>query len=194
MNYRQKKGATKTQFDLGAERLQYSVEDSSGKANFALDYEDLPNETSEFVEKNTWYRNVGVLWMLLGLCFMGYDFIQTGEIGGYFWLVVGMITYGVYLFRQTEFTVFATTRGPIYVVKDDTHDQIIEDLHTRKADVLRQRYGAFNPNNEPEIELRKFRWLNEEGAISDEEYDTVVQQIRLGIKPSSQDPSGLHLN
>jgi len=194
MNYRQKKGSTKTQFDLGTERLQYSVEDSSGKANFALDYEDLPNEASELVEKNTWYRNVGVLWMLLGVFYMGYDFIQTGEIGGYFWLLVGMATYGFYMLRQTEFTVLSTPRGQVFVVKDDNHDRIIEDLRTRKAETLRQRYGAFNPNNEPEIELRKFRWLNEEGAISDEEYDTVVQQVRLGIKPSSQTPGGLHLN
>ena len=194
MDYRQKKNATTTEFTFEADKLRYSVEDSSGRNGFSVPYEEFPNEAGELVEKNPWYRNVAVLWMLLGAVAMAFNYVESGEVGGVFWLVLGLITYGIYRYKKTEYSVFNTAYGRVFVIKDKDHDAIVDEIRSRKRSILRERFGTIDFNNPPEVELRKFQLLKEEGAISEEEYEKVCQQIKLGMGTERTSNGGIHLN
>jgi hypothetical protein len=182
MPYRQQKNATTTTFDFEAERLLYEVEDPSGRHRFVVPYEAVPSETGELVEKNTWFRNVGLLWLLLGVVSVGFGALdgslRAGDVGSLFWLVLGAITYGLYLWWQTTYTVYDTPRGRVFVIRDGQHDRIVAELAERKRTFLREHFGALDPTEQPEAELRKFAWLREEGAISEEEFEEIRQHIR----------------
>lgn len=74
----QKKGKNKHTFRLGQEQFEYAYEDASGKGDAEIYYGDLPLKRSEQIEQNDWLRNVGVLWILLGLFQSGYGSFTRG--------------------------------------------------------------------------------------------------------------------
>ena len=64
-----------------------------------------------------------------------------------------------------------TSEGPIYVMEDKQHDDIMHELTGRRVARLLKLYGAFNADNSIEQERQKYAWLVKEKVISREEAD-----------------------
>jgi len=97
----QKSGSNKAVYNFLDDKLKYSIKDSSGKNTFSIDYGSIPYEDfSEIEQKNAWYRNVGILWCLLGLVITSMRFFEDGVLSVSMWVSIGFVCLLVYWFYK----------------------------------------------------------------------------------------------
>lgn len=190
MRYDQKKNGNKISFVLNRENLSYSLSDKQHNIAFKVEYEQIPMESFTVREMNTWLRNVGLLWLVLGAVFTVIDYM-AGELRPSIWLFVGAGCYVTFLIRQTEFIYFDTNKGRILIINDAQGQEIHDMIQQRRVTQIRERYGQINWNNDPEQEVRRFRWMEENGVISESEYNEIEAKIRLRL-PDGEKPFELN--
>jgi hypothetical protein len=77
---------------------------------------------------------------------------------------------------RKDYTVLATPGGNILIAKRGAHDAIIEQLQKRRMAAL-AKLVVIDPAQSPWKEVKKFKWLRDEGVISDGEYQAYSQTI-----------------
>ena len=193
--FKQKKFSNKTTFEFGDETLTYTVEDKGGGGDFSFYYSDFPQNSTMKIEKNGWLKNVGLIWVAIGvlqLCIaIG---TQSSLSGKGFWLFIGLICLVVYRIAITKYSVFRLENGTVYIIKDKKHDKIIEEIYDRRKKQLLLWYGEINTDNDAENEIAKFRWLQNQNVISKEEADKKIAEIELSHTASQEVPGGGQLN
>lgn len=186
MKIEQRKFSTKTTFNFEDDGITYEVRDGSGATAFRTDYEDISFETSYFEERNVWFRNVGYLWLAIGVVATGFRF-QEGKPTLSIWIILGIGFVGWYYLRRIGYTIFDAPKGRILIIRDGKHDQIVQTIVERRRACLRNRYAAVDPHNSPEAEARRFAWLHEHEIISDDEHADALKKISSGLSQEYDD-------
>lgn len=180
MEFIQKKRGVKQTFTLRDDHFNFAYEDKSGSGDIDLNYVDFPQKSSVSIEQNEWLRNVGLLWIALGVAQIGWAIFNDLSLSGKgFWLMVGMACVLWAHFSKTRYSVFRTERGNVLVMQNKQHQQIVETLHARRKAQLRDWYGDVNPDNELENEIRKFQWLVEQDVMTQAESEQKIAQAQL---------------
>ena len=180
MEFIQKKRGVKQTFTLKDDHFNFAYEDKSGSGDIDLNYVDLPQKSSVSIEQNEWLRNVGLLWIALGVAQIGWAIFNDLSLSGKgFWLMVGMACVLWAHFSKTRYSVFRTERGNVLVMQNKQHQQIVETLHARRKAQLLDWYGDVNPDNELENEIRKFQWLVEQDVMTQAESEQKIAQAQL---------------
>ncbi|HBY39192.1 hypothetical protein [Marisediminitalea sp.] len=180
MEFIQKKRGVKQTFTLRDDHFNFAYEDKSGSGDIDLNYVDLPQKSSVSIEQNEWLRNVGLLWIALGVAQIGWAIFNDLSLSGKgFWLMVGMACVLWAHFSKTRYSVFRTERGNVLVMQNKQHQQIVETLHARRKAQLLDWYGDVNPDNELESEIRKFQWLVEQDVMTQAESEQKIAQAQL---------------
>lgn len=177
----QKRAGHRVEFQFGEESLKYSVKDPSGSTSFSLPYEEVPDEYSELEERRVWFRNVGYIWIIIGLCDVGYRYTESSKWVLPFWLLLGLACLGYYYLSSTHFIVYNTARGRMFVIVDKKKDQVLKELGTRRSALLKKRFARVIDPSNPDRESARFEWLKQNGVISEDEYDNLMVDLRLGI-------------
>ncbi|WP_334022387.1 hypothetical protein [Alteromonas sp. S015] len=194
MEFIQKKYSTKHTFTFFDEHFNFAYKEKSGEGDIDLNYADVPNKHSIQIQQNDWLRNVGFLWIAIGVAQIGYALYSEASLSGKgFWLLLGCLCLAWAAFSKIKYSVFRTEKGNIFVINDKNHDSIIEEIKTRKNKQLLDWYGDINPNNELETEINKFKWLAEQNVISQEEAEHKIAQTEILSKESFELP-GERLN
>lgn len=180
MEFIQKKRGVKQTFTLRDDHFNFAYEDKSGSGDIDLNYVDFPQKSSISIEQNEWLRNVGLLWIALGVAQIGWAILNDLSLSGKgFWLMVGMACVLWAHFSKTRYSVFRTERGNVLVMQNKQHQQIVETLHARRKAQLLDWYGDVNPDNELENEIRKFQWLVEQDVMTQAESEQKIAQAQL---------------
>jgi hypothetical protein len=180
MEFIQKKRGVKQTFTLRDDHFNFAYEDKSGSGDIDLNYVDFPQKSSVSIEQNEWLRNVGLLWIALGVAQIGWAIFNDLSLSGKgFWLMVGMACVLWAHFSKTRYSVFRTERGNVLVMQNKQHQQIVETLHARRKAQLLDWYGDVNPDNELESEIRKFQWLVEQDVMTQAESEQKIAQAQL---------------
>lgn len=176
----QKKGSNKHTFTFHDDYFNYAVEDKNGSLDENFRYIDFPNKSSVVIERNEWLRNVGALWIVIGLFQLGSAMYAGDPLSGKgFWMVIGILCIGWSYFSTIKYSVFAMDPIKVYVIQERYHDVIVEEIKGRRIQQLRKYYGDVDPENDPENEIEKFRWLQKEGVISEEELKQKIAEIEF---------------
>lgn len=180
MEFVQKKGSTKHTFTFNDDFFNFSYKDKSGSGDTDFNYGDLPRKSSLKIEENEWARNVGYLWCLLGVSYSIYDsyILETLKID-FLLISLGLGCLLWAFLTKISYTVWQTERGNIFVIKDKKHDDVIDELNTRRKKQLLSWYGDINPDNELENEIDKFKWLVKENVMSDEEARVKIAEVEF---------------
>jgi hypothetical protein len=110
-------------------------------------------------------------------------------------VVIGLICctigYGLRCFVKKEYTVLATPAGNLLIARDGKHDQIVRELQKRRVDALKK--AAFvNPLAEHWREIKKFKWLRDEGIISDGDFkqfrETILSSGDASVEKAAESP------
>ena len=173
----QKRHSTRITFLFDDDELAYTIEDGSGRHTFRVPYASIPTDVDELIERNAWFRNAGIFWMCLGLLQIGMRWQQDRELHGSLWLTLGVVCVVVYAFRRTSYSIISTERGRVFIIRDQSHDRVMNEIDTRRKQHLRERYATVDLGNERDRELQKFDWLKEAGAISEAEHAAAVAAI-----------------
>lgn len=180
--FKQKRLANFASFSFGDSALRYAIKDNSGEREITIDYADLPSVSRRVFEKNTWLRNVGLLWSILGVVTIGLAVAGGGALSGSgLWLILGAGCLIAYRFLQTNYTVFDSPAGSIWVIEDKSHAAIIGEIASRRKARLFSLYGALNLENDPQREIQKIEWLVKEGVIDRTAADKQIAAVRLSV-------------
>ncbi len=174
--------ATHIRFGFGDTQLAYSIRDNSGEREMRVDYSDIPRERRRVFERNTWLRNVGLIWCAIGLVALIFAIIGAkATIATGFWLIIGIGSLAFYKATQTNYTVFDTEAGSIWIAENAEMGRILDEIASRRKARLIALYGAYNSENDAARELGKYDWLVEQGALTREEADQLIAIGRSAI-------------
>lgn len=193
MQIKQKRFSTTHSFTFEDESFNFKYKDATGSAEADIRYADLPKDSSTRIEKNPTWRNLGIMWLVIGtIIFVSNTQLDgTLRIGG-LWFLMGCICLGVYHFTQISFTVFPINNGGVFIIQDGkTHDRILDELMTRRKHQLLAWLGDIDPEGEPEKEIAKFRWLVEQDVLSAQEGEARIAQVRA-LSQAPEPPSLLN--
>lgn len=196
MKFHQRRFFNQTSFDFGEDKLKYMVKRNSAKKVTSFRYADINmKDLFELEERNDWYRNAGVFWIILGSLQMFYRFQSEQTFKLSFWVLVGFIFVGIYSVIKTSYTIFeASNDSNILVIQNKAHDTIIKELRERRKKQLLAMYGEINFYNNEEDEIRKFEWLLEHEAISEKEFADIKNKIIITYQTGNRDNNRIDFN
>lgn len=187
MEIAQKKYSNRTRFEFDEQSLKYTLSDRGGSRSFRVEYGSIGAEHGEFEERNEWYRNVGAIWLLIGVIVVGSRYLETRDIGGSLWLMLGIVCLAVYWIARTRYTTIDTPGGRVFVIAGSGHDEILGEIDKRRKQQLMSWYGAIDYQNDMGKELGKFRWLLEQDVITRSAYEESAARIRQYHELMQQD-------
>ncbi len=183
----QARAGAKTFFEFGDEALRYGLDDGSASRTWTIEYAELSAEREHFVERNTWWRNVGGLWVALGLVLTIMDWAKTQVLGMSIWLPLGAACLAWYALRIRRYVVVPSPRANVLVIDDATAPEILAELDRRRAAQLRDRFDYLSPDESPEQQRHRVLWLQRQGSLDDHEVSARLLQIDLMAQSPSAD-------
>lgn len=169
-------------FHFGEDRLKFTSRDSSGESTCSINYEAINLDNSSTLKINAGKR-YGLLIVLIGtaltmtiqsLCPGRLDFAVAAaavSVAAYF-VLVNVITLTFTLLRA------ASGAGtPIRITHDKHLDEVLQRIKLGRIARLRKLHLAVNFENGPKQEGRKFKWLLDDGVISEAEYQDVIARL-----------------
>lgn len=183
----QKKSGNKHTFTFNDDYFNFAYQNKSGSGDIDFDYADIPKKSSIQIEQNHWLKNVGFLWMGLGVLQVAYSVYQGVPLK-ILWLTLGALVLFWSYFTKVKYTVLAMDEGSIFVIQDKKHDQIMHELNSRKKIQLLQWYGDVNAENEFEKEKSKFNWLVDQGVMSKQEAEQKIAQLEFMQHDDTESP------
>jgi hypothetical protein len=188
----QKKKSNKHTFTFKDDYFNFAYEDKSGSGDTDINYADFPQKSSVNIEQNEWLRNVGYLWLMLGIFQLGYAIYSNAPLSGKgFWILLGLICLVWAHFSKVKYSVYQAKDGNIFIIQDKKHDEIVNELNSRKKKQLLDWYGEVDPENDLENEVSKFKWLAEQNVITKEESEKKIAQAELAHNDNFQPPSDM---
>jgi hypothetical protein len=184
MEIAQKRDASRTSYVFHEDRVEYSWKDSSGSRSFSVPYTEISRDRQGLTERNVWFRNAGILWLLIGGVQLAATWSGTQSARGGLWLILGAACVAVYRFRAISYTILPSEKGNLLVIDDADGRRILEEIEKRRAAQFRGEYDFFPQGDSPEQLRNRFNWLHREGALSEEE----LQQRLAAIHETSPEP------
>lgn len=177
MHYNQKKHSNRTSLRFSDDTLDYCIKEASNTTSFSVDYEEIPFQASYYEERNVWFRNAGYFWLLLGAVITIHKISSEQSFFPSIWIFVGVGCIIAYYFFTTAYSVFDTSKGRIFIIKDSQHETIVKEIDDRRKACIRQRYGHIDFSNDPEREAQRQLWLFEHNIISQIEYSDAIAKL-----------------
>jgi hypothetical protein len=173
-------------FHFGEDQLKFTSRDSTGESTFSTNYDAINLDSSSTLKINAG-RRYCLLVVLIGTALtMSIQVLFRGRLD--FACAAAAATIAAYLVVQKAitltFTLLRPTNGTgtlIRITHDRHLDQVLQRIKSGRIARLRKLHLAANFENAPKQEARKFKWLLDEGAISEAEYQEAI--ARLSTNP-----------
>ena len=184
MEIKQSKNGHKLKFTFTDNRLNYAYKYSGGSGEYDIPYADFPRKSIIQIEQNDWCKNVGWLWILLGIALNFYRVytINMLDKNGIIIIVLGISCLLWTLFRKVKFTIFETPQANILIIKNSKHNKIVDEIQSRRKKQLLKLYGHIDYDNNIENEIKKFQWLKDEKVLSEKEANKKIIELKEGKK------------
>ncbi|WP_300669944.1 hypothetical protein [Desulfoluna sp.] len=188
MEIEQKRYFNCTRFTFDDERLIYAMEHDGGSCAFDVSYADIPMESTAMETRTPWFRNAGIVLLIAWVCQMLVELVETSSVPGFslHWPLVALCCVLIYRCVVIRYTVFKTDAGELRLICDDHHEEVLNEIMTRRKNQLLSWYGEIDYANDPGEEIRKFHWLKLQGAIGDDEFETIRTRIEVFHGPMQE--------
>jgi hypothetical protein len=191
-------------FSFHDDYMAYSMNDGA-LTEFKVHYKELPHpaEYRSFTKRDGLAGFVLCMGALLAMALMNYvandryfatpDGSKQALIGTLIYVpAFAALVFGARRFSRKEFTIVPHSKGAIRVLQDPQHDRILGEIQNRRHAALRAQ-AVIEAGSSPQVELRKFMWLKEQGAITDAEFEGFREKIteamaERGSQPGNQKP------
>ena len=181
--FKQRNCFTTIELNLYPDYAEYRLSGSRGtNTGFNVKYALLPNE---FDYRTSHPKDMFVMTPLIAVAgFTLYDlaihrnFDVSSTLAFMFILAIIFcgIGYGLRRLLKRDYTFLGTPAGSLLIVKDGKHDRIVKELQTRRVAALTEA-AVVNPLEPAWMQIKKFKWLKDEGIISDDSFKAYREQI-----------------
>lgn len=188
----QKRFTNRTRFEFGEDEFRYSLHTENSSHSRSMEYAELSTERETLIERNSWWRNLGLVWMGLGAVFSVMSYVEQEVLRVSIWLWVGMVCYGVYWLRTVRYVVIPAERQNVFVIQDGKSERILEELEKRRVQQLRKRYDYVSLNEHPDQQRHRIEWLRKNKVLDEHEASSRLLEIDTmqGVQAMQQDRSG----
>lgn len=176
MEFHQKKGKNEIKITLNSDHLIYFIKDDSSKGEFTIEYDSLSSDMYEFTEKNIMFKNYSIYLLVIGIIFGVARFLFNAPSHYYLFLIGSLIVYIIYLKSIIKYTILEADRK-IYIIQDKNHDTIINRIFEARKNLIKEKYGQIDFNNDKLNEVKKFKWLLNQKIITDQEFNEISAEI-----------------
>ncbi len=183
--FRQKRNWFRLEFKFWPDYVEYYARFPSNKngggSGFSVRYEFLPSEFAcrMFISDHGAIQVTMITIALVALgAFAGRDdiYLMTCGLAAVALLAIaGARASGSALVNDT-FTALATQQGSLLVARDKQHEEIIRELQVRRLAALRKSI-VINHDQPAWTEVKRFKWLRDEGVISAADFAKYRQEI-----------------
>jgi hypothetical protein len=191
VRFRQRNNLARLDLTLHPDYAEYNIAGSRGKiTGFNVKYESLP-KTFDYRTFRAKDRFVTFPLILIA----GSTLFQLATNKGNVYSLLGArllfglvccgIGYGLRCLLKKDYTALATAAGTLLIAKDGKHDQILAELQTRRA-AAQKKFTVINPLAPPWNEIKKFKWLRDEGVISDNDFRMYRKMILSSAEPATE--------
>ena len=177
MEIAQKRGSVSTRYTFFDDRVEYAWKDSSGSRSFSVPYVDISRDRQTLSERNVWFRNAGILWVIIGAVQLAATWQSAEGARGGFWLVLGVACVAWYYLRPVHYLILPSDKGNMLLLDDADGKRIVEEIERRRAATFREEYDFFPESDSPQQLRNRFSWLHREGALSDEDLQKRLAEI-----------------
>lgn len=176
----QKRGSTRIRYLFHPDRVDYSWKGGGSSRTFSVEYTAISRDRETLTERNTWYRNLGMVWIALG-ALLAMSAITDGNgttaASGSFWILLGVLSCAYYWRSFARYVILPCERGNLLVLDNESGKRIVAEIEERRAAQFRVEYDFFPDDASPEQLRNRFTWLRREGALSDEEYQERIGRV-----------------
>ena len=185
----QKRFANRTRFEFGEQSFVYSLHTENSSRSLSIEYADLSAERQTLTERNGWWRNLGLVWMLLGVVFSVLNYVDQQSLSVSVWLWVGMVCYGVYWLRTVRYLIIPAERQNVFIIQDNKAEAIVAELERRRVAQLKQRYDYVSMHEHPEQQRNRIEWLRRNNVLDEHEASSRLLQIdtMVGVQALQRD-------
>jgi hypothetical protein len=178
----QKRFGYTNRFRFGEDQLKVTARDCSGESTRSMNYESINLDSSSTLKIKAG-RRYGLLIALIGTALtMTIQYYCPGRLD--FALVAAGVTVAAYFGLLNGITLTFTllpptsgAGGPVRIIHDKHHNDILQRIKSGWIARLRKLHLAVNFENAPKQEERKFKWLLDQGVISEAEYQAAVARL-----------------
>lgn len=89
-----------------------------------------------------------------------------------------------------QVTILPTSKGNLLVIDSADGEKILEEISTRRAAGYRAEYDFFPESDTPDQHRRRFKWLHEEGELSDDELRERLVRVDASEHPLPEIEAG----
>lgn len=175
----QKRFGARAFFEFGEDSLRWGLDDGGSARTWTIEYAELAQEREQLVERHTWWRNLGLVWVAVGLLAMGLDASQGEGLRWSIWLPLGAASLVAYAVRIRRYTVVPGSRCNVMVLEGRGHAEVLAEIDRRRAAQLRDRFDYLSPDESPEQNRHRVLWLQRQGSLDDHEVSARLLQIDL---------------
>ena len=183
MKYEQSRMATKIEFNFGEDELEYFMEDNNGTLNFEVGYGSLPKRTQKFYERNLWLRNVGFIWVIIGIFLTALRFIQDGNLALNFWVWIGTGCLAFYRYTWTDYVYYDTDQGRVLVLNDHQLETILNELKTRRKTAYMTWFDSLEFNGDQGAMQKTLKYMVKEDAMTETEAEQRLAILKNNGQP-----------
>jgi hypothetical protein len=155
--------------------------------DFKTKYQDIaaPSQYRRGTTTDRIVRFTFIYLLILGFVLLSRDHDPHYGTEGWHWLLASMAGFVVvliavcwllYYFTHRDYTLIPTANGSLMVFRDNKHDAILQRVQSGRLKGLRS-LSAPNSANSPTEELAKLKFLRDEGAITEDEYNHLCSQV-----------------
>jgi hypothetical protein len=176
LNLTQKHFSTHIEMNFGERELAYKIRDNSGEREMAVDYGRIPKQGRKVFDRNTWLRNVGIMWCLLGVGLIVFGVVEgRPATAGAFWLFVGVGCLVAFRVTGADYTVFDTQDGAIFILQSAGHDQVLSEIDARRKAVLQKWFHELDFGEDEGARRQTIDFMRKQGAFTPAEADAILR-------------------
>ncbi|MEO1658049.1 MAG: hypothetical protein AAFR65_10025 [Pseudomonadota bacterium] len=187
--FSQKKRDERYELKFEDEEIVFNGNDGQSTWVVRQQYEQVPFDSSTFQAKNTWFRNVGFIWLAIGTLQI-FAWLPEASLTSFpfLWPALGAGFVTAFYLLQRKYTFFDSDAGRIVVLQDEQHDEIVTEIEQRRNEQILSRYGQVLIDNDPERERSRFKFLLDRGVIDEPRYNEALREIEQADVPDLLEP------
>lgn len=195
MELKQKTTFNTREFKLFDSKLHYSYSKFGTKNEVVIAFEEISGDKVSHISSNFTLLSLSLAVTLVGIAIIGIVFLVAEPIvnWGLFIFAAVLIIVGIGLFisywmsRTNYWKIRLNDGRQLFFHKDGPNgeqtEKFIDELYNLRNKFLRRNYMTVDKNLNYESQLDNFRWLRSIHAISQDEFDSLYNELKRTVDP-----------